>query len=197
MKGLVALSLLAAAVPLGAQRVAPGNTGKADRVFVGGRVWTGEPGKGTAEALAVRGSTILKVGSSTEIRALAGKGTDVVELRGRFVAPGFVDAHVHLLGGGLSLDELRLDDAFDFATVAARIGAWAKAHPEARWVTGEGWSYAAFPGGLPSRGSSTRSFPTARRTSRPTTATRAGPTPRRCASRRSRAGRRTRPAARS
>jgi predicted amidohydrolase YtcJ len=127
------------------------NTGKADRVFVGGRVWTGEPGKAVAEALAVRGSTILKVGSSTEIRALAGKGTDVVELRGRFVVPGFIDAHLHLLGGGLSLEELRLDDAFDFATVGARIAAWAKAHPEARWVTGEGWSYAAFPGGLPTR----------------------------------------------
>jgi predicted amidohydrolase YtcJ len=151
MKRLVALSLLSVAVPLGAQKVAPVNTGKADRIFVGGRIWTGEPGKPLAEALAVRGSTLLKVGSSSEIRALAGKGTDVVELRGRFVAPGFIDAHLHLVGGGWSLEELRLDDASDFASVAARIGAWAKAHPDARWVTGEGWSYAAFPGGLPTR----------------------------------------------
>jgi len=151
MRVLVALWLMAAAVPLAAQKVAPVNTGRADRVFVGGRVWTGEPGKPLAEALAVRGSTLLKVGSTSEIRGLAGKGTDVVDLRGRFVTPGFIDAHLHLLGGGLSLEELRLDDASDFATVAARIGAWAKTHPEARWVTGEGWSYAAFPGGLPSR----------------------------------------------
>jgi predicted amidohydrolase YtcJ len=152
MRRLVSLSIVAAAaVSLAAQRVAPVNTGRADRVFVNGRVWTGEPGKALAEALAVRGSTLLKVGSSSEIRTLAGKGTDVVDLRGRFVTPGFIDAHLHLLGGGVSLEELRLDDAVDFAAVASRIGAWAKAHPEARWVTGEGWTYAAFPGGLPSR----------------------------------------------
>jgi hypothetical protein len=152
MRGLVTLSVLAAAaVSLGAQKVAPVNTGRADRVFVNGRVWTGEPGKALAEALAVRGSTLLEVGTTSAIRRLAGKGTDVVDLRGRFVAPGFIDAHLHLVGGGLSLEELRLDDASDFATLAARIGAWARAHPEERWVTGEGWTYAAFPGGLPSR----------------------------------------------
>ena len=127
------------------------NTGRADRVFVNGRIWTGEPGKPLAEALAVRGQTLLEVGTSSDVRKLAGKGTDVVDLRGRFVTPGFIDGHLHLLGGSWSLEELRLDDAFDLATVAARIGTWAKAHPEARWVTGEGWSYAAFPGGLPTR----------------------------------------------
>ncbi len=146
-----ALCLLAVAVPLEAQKVAPVNTGRADRIFVNGRIWTGEPGKALAQALAVRGSTVLKLGSTSEIRALAGKGTDVIDLRGRFVAPGFIDAHLHLLGGGWSLEELRLDDASDFATVAARVGAWAKAHPDARWITGEGWTYAAFPGGLPTR----------------------------------------------
>ena len=136
MRGWVALWLLTAAVPLGAQKVAPVNTGRADRIFVNGRIWTGESGKPLAEALAVRGSTLLEVGSSSQIRKLAGKGTDVVDLRGRFVTPGFIDGHVHLLGGSWSLEELRLDDAFDLATVTARIGAWARAHPEARWVTG-------------------------------------------------------------
>jgi hypothetical protein len=151
MRGLLAFSLLAVAVPLAAQKVAPVNTGRADRVFVNGRIWTGEPGQPLAEALAVRGSTLLDIGTSREIRALAGKGTDVVDLRGRLLTPGFVDGHVHLLGGGWSLEELRLDDAFDLAAMGARIGAWAKAHPDARWVTGRGWSYAAFPGGLPTR----------------------------------------------
>ncbi len=145
---LTCLSLLAFAATGAAP---PEKTGRADRVFVNGRVWTGEPGKPLAEALAVRGSTILEVGSSTEIRRLAGKGTDVVDLRGRFVTPGFIDAHLHLLGGSWSLEELRLDDAADFAAVAARIRVWAQAHPDARWVTGEGWSYGAFPGGLPTR----------------------------------------------
>jgi predicted amidohydrolase YtcJ len=125
--------------------------GQADRVFVNGRVWTGEPGRPLVEALAVRGTTILAVGTSADIRRHVAKGTDVVDLRGRFVAPGFIDAHLHLLGGSLSLEELRLDDIFDFGVLVGRVRDWAAAHSGAHWVTGEGWAYAAFPGGLPSR----------------------------------------------
>lgn len=143
--GLLVLGLLAAAAS------PQEKTGRADRVFLNGRIWTGEPGKPLVEAVAVRGTTVLELGSSSDVRRLAGKGTDVVDLGGRLVVPGFVDAHLHLVGGSFSLEQLRLDDAMDLATVSARISAWAKAHPEARWVSGEGWSYAAFPGGLPTR----------------------------------------------
>jgi hypothetical protein len=146
---LIAFALAAAAGVLAA--AAPQKTGRADRVFLNGRIWTGEPGRPLAEALAVRGPTLLEVGTSAAIRALSGKGTDVVDLRGRLVTPGFIDAHLHLVEGSLSLEELRLDEASDFAAVAAKVRAWAQAHPEARWVSGAGWSYGAFPGGLPSR----------------------------------------------
>ena len=124
---------------------------QADRIFVNGRIWTGEPGRPLAEALAVRGTMILEVGTSADIRKHAVKGTDIVDLRGRFAAPGFIDAHLHLLGGSLSLEELRLDDAFTFGALTGVIRDWAAAHPDAHWVTGEGWAYAAFPAGLPSR----------------------------------------------
>jgi predicted amidohydrolase YtcJ len=99
----------------------------------------------------VRGTTILAVGTTTDVRGHTAKGTEIVDLRGRFVAPGFIDAHLHLLGGSLSLEELRLDEAETFATLAQRVKDWAAAHPEAHWVTGEGWTYAAFPDGLPTR----------------------------------------------
>jgi predicted amidohydrolase YtcJ len=125
--------------------------GQADRIFVGGRVWTGEPGRPLAEALAVRGTTVLAVGTSADIRRHSVKGTDVVDLRGRFVAPGFIDGHLHLLDGSVSLEELRLDDAETFEALTRRVRDWATAHPDAHWVSGEGWTYAAFPGGLPSR----------------------------------------------
>ncbi len=150
VRALAAAAVLAAAAPLLAQKSAE-KPGKADRVFVNGRIFTADPGRPLVEALAVRGQTLLEVGSNSAIRALAGKGTDVVDLRGRFVAPGFIDAHAHLVGGSLSLEELRLDDVETFGAVSARITAWAKAHPESLWVTGKGWSYAAFPGGLPTR----------------------------------------------
>jgi predicted amidohydrolase YtcJ len=143
-----------ALVLLGAVAAAPlatAKAGRADRVFLGGAIWTGDPAHPVAEALAVRGTTVLAVGTTAEIRRLAGKGTDVVELGGRRVVPGFVDGHLHLLGGGFALDQLRLDDDFTFEAVAQRVQAWARANPQKAWVTGEGWSYAAFPGGMPTR----------------------------------------------
>jgi predicted amidohydrolase YtcJ len=124
---------------------------KADRVFVNGIVWTGEEKPARAEALAVRNNTILAVGRTADIRALAGKGTDVVDLKGRFVVPGFTDAHVHLVEGSLALAEVDLDGAETLAEVQRRIAAFARADPERKWITGRGWSYAVFPGGLPTR----------------------------------------------
>jgi predicted amidohydrolase YtcJ len=124
--------------------------GQADRIFVGARVWTGDPGRPLAEALAVRGTRVLAVGTNAGVRSHAAKGTEVVDLRGRFVAPGFIDGHLHLLGGSQSLEELRLEDAETFPALTKRIRDWATAHPEG-WLTGEGWTYAAFPDGLPSR----------------------------------------------
>jgi predicted amidohydrolase YtcJ len=132
-------------------RAKEAKAGQADRIFVGGRVWTGEPGRPLAEALAVRGTSVLAVGTRGEVRKHEAKGTEVVELRGRFVAPGFIDGHLHLLGGSQSLEELRLDDMETFGALTRRIRDWATAHPAAHWVTGEGWTYAAFPDGLPSR----------------------------------------------
>jgi predicted amidohydrolase YtcJ len=148
---ILAAAALAASLAGGAAPPREAKASQADRIFVNGRVWTGEPRRPPAEALAVRGTRVLAVGTTAEIRRHAAKGTDVVDLRGRSLVPGFIDGHLHLLGGSLSLEELRLDDAFSFGALTGRIGAWANAHPDAHWVTGRGWAYSAFPGGLPSR----------------------------------------------
>lgn len=124
---------------------------KADRIFVNGRIWTGDSARPRAEALAVRGTTILAVGSTTEIRRLAEKATEVVDLKGRFLGPGFGDAHVGLMSASLALDAVDLAGAATEGEVGRRITAYAKANPQAPWVLGRGWSYAAFPGGLPHR----------------------------------------------
>jgi hypothetical protein len=70
-------------------------------------------------------------------------------MRGRFVSPASSTRMSTCWAAVESLEELRLDDASDFATLQARVRAWAD--PEARWVTGEGWSYGAFPNGMPTR----------------------------------------------
>ncbi len=142
-------ALLACALTLVSPLFAAGP--KADRVFINGRVWTGEDKPPRAEALAVRNNLILAVGKTADIRGMAGKGTDVVDLKGRFLAPGFIDAHLHLMDGGIGLTEVDLDGAETLAEVQRRIVAFARADPERKWIIGRGWSYAVFPGGLPTK----------------------------------------------
>src|SRR6202007_868081 len=89
---LAALCAGAAAAPSPSPAPSP-----ADRAFVNGRVWTANPAAPPAQAIRVRGDRIAAVGTDAEIRRLAGPGTTVVDLHGRFVAPGFDDAHLHFL----------------------------------------------------------------------------------------------------
>jgi predicted amidohydrolase YtcJ len=119
----------------------------ADRVFLNGRVWTGDAARPRAEALAVSSDRIVAVGTSAEVARYAGPRTVRVDLRGRFVSPGFNDAHLHFL----VLETVDLADVFSVEEIQRRIRAYAEAHPDRPWVTGRGWMYGAFPGGLPHR----------------------------------------------
>ena len=77
-----------------------------DRVFLNGKIYTVDPLQPWAEALAVGGNKILRVGSSAEIKALAPEGTETIDLHGRMVLPGINDVHVHpLIGGRTALYE--------------------------------------------------------------------------------------------
>src|SRR5262249_54405601 len=74
---------------------------KADLVLVNGKVWTVNKAQPEAEAVAIWRDRILAVGSTADIRKLAGDKTKVIDLNGRRVVPGFYDSHVHLLGSGM------------------------------------------------------------------------------------------------
>ena len=125
---------------------AAGSEAPADRIFVNARIWTGTGGE-RAQALAVRGNRLAAVGTEAAVRALAGPHTQVVDLAGRFVTPGFNDAHLHLL----HVETVDLSDAADVADFQRRVRAYAAENPRAPWITGRGWFYGAFPGGLPHR----------------------------------------------
>lgn len=118
-----------------------------DRIFVNGRVWTGDPARPRATALAVQGDMLIDVGSDAEIRSRARTRTEVVDLKGRFVTPGFNDAHLHFL----VVDTVDLAPDQTVAAIQGRIRQYAAAHPDRPWVAGRGWFYGAFPGGLPHR----------------------------------------------
>ena len=123
----------------------------ADFLLAGGRVWTADPALPWAEAVAIRGNQIVYVGDLAGAEVFRGPRTQLVSTRGRLVAPGFNDAHIHLAGGALSLERVDLIEDQDLSAVQARIRAFAAAHPERAWVLGRGWLYGSFPGGLPTR----------------------------------------------
>jgi predicted amidohydrolase YtcJ len=123
---------------------------QADLVFTGGPVHLGNAVHSRATAVAVTGERIVAVGHD-EVRELIGPGTEVVDLAGRLLIPGFQDAHVHPVGGGLELGACDLSGAVTLEEYRARISAYAASHPDASWITGGGWSMESFPGGIPDR----------------------------------------------
>ncbi|MFV0132285.1 amidohydrolase [Streptomyces sp. HMX87] len=121
----------------------------ADLLFTGGPVLT--PGGRTATAVAVTGGRVTAVGRADELRELTGPGTEVVDLAGRLLLPGFQDAHVHPVPAGLELTQCDLTGTRTADETVAAVRAYAAAHPEREWITGGGWSMEAFAGGTPSK----------------------------------------------
>jgi predicted amidohydrolase YtcJ len=115
-------------------------------VLRNGRIWTGDPQRPWAEAVAIQGNKIAAVGTNAEIAPHIGKATEVVDLVGKLASPGFNDAHTHFLDGSLQLSQVDLFNAGSLEEMQRRIAAYAKSHPDAKWITGAGWEYGWFPG---------------------------------------------------
>lgn len=122
----------------------------ADLVFQGGRLFTEAWGESRPGALAVRAGRIELVGDEVP-RELVGPGTQVVDLEGGLLLPGFQDAHVHPVLAGLDMLRCDLHEAESAQQCFDLVAAYAQAHPEREWITGGGWSMESFPGGTPTR----------------------------------------------
>ena len=111
-------------------------TDTADLIFTGGRVHTVNAANDVVPALAVGGGRVLAVGSDDDVRELVGPRTRVVELKGRSLLPGFIDAHAHLTGLGMA--EIAIDcKAPGMQSVAAlqrAVGERAAIQPAGTWI---------------------------------------------------------------
>ena len=119
----------------------------ADLIIDGGPIFSGtglEP-----EAIAIRAGAISAVGSLRDLRAERGPRTETLDLKGRTLAPGFIDAHVHPLTGGLKLLRCSLYNAGSAQGSLKAIADYAGAHPDRPWIWGGGWSLAWFSRGTP------------------------------------------------
>jgi predicted amidohydrolase YtcJ len=115
--------------------------------FRNGTVFDGRRYVGTGAVL-VDDGRVAAVLTGPDLDRLERSPSDL-DLRGGLIAPGFVDAHVHAVQGGLERIRCDLSELHTREEYLATIAAYANAHPELPWILGGGWAMAAFPGGTP------------------------------------------------
>jgi hypothetical protein len=116
-----------------------------DLILLNGKLWTQDDRLPDATALAIRDGRIAAVGSDSECLALATTASRIVDLGGRRVLPGLVDAHFHFKGWAMSRRELRLAGLPSLAAVQQALSARAQATPAGQWIMGQGWNETAWP----------------------------------------------------
>ena len=122
----------------------------ADTVFTGGPVFTATTVRNRAHAVAVSEGSIVAVGAGDgDLDDLIGPKTEVIDLSGRMLVPGFQDAHVHPVSGGLELLRCDLNEGSSATEYLDIIARYAAEHPDREWILGGGWSMSVFPGGTP------------------------------------------------
>jgi len=111
----------------------------ADLIITNAKVWTVDKANPTAQAVAVLGDQIIAVGSNTDVEALHGRDTKVIDAGGKLLLPGFNDAHVHFVSGGRSLDAVQLNDATSLEVFKQRVSERAKITPKGEWIQSGDW----------------------------------------------------------
>jgi predicted amidohydrolase YtcJ len=123
----------------------------ADLAFVNGAVYTVDAARSRAQAVAVKGGRIVAVGSDDAIGEHLGPRTEVFDLDGRMLIPGFQDAHVHPVSGGVGRLQCDLHDLHSTEDYLLRVKTYAQEHPDREWILGGGWSMDVFPRGTPTK----------------------------------------------
>ncbi|GIV58828.1 MAG: amidohydrolase [Rhodothermaceae bacterium] len=111
----------------------------ADLILRNGRIVTMDPARPEAQALAVRGDTIVAVGTNEAIDALAGPSTEVLDVEGQFVMPGFIEGHGHYMGLGRARMILDLTQARSWDEIVAMVEEAARTAEPGAWILGRGW----------------------------------------------------------
>ena len=115
----------------------------ADILITNARVLTMDPARPRAEAVAIAGNRILRVGSMDEVAGLRAKHTRVIDAGMKTVMPGIIEGHVHLFGGAVELDTLMLNGMYGFDAIAAAVADWRRKRPQEKVLLATGISHEA------------------------------------------------------
>ena len=125
---------------------------KADLILLNGAIHTQDRRRPRAGALAVAGRRIIAVGDDEHIKPLGDRHTERIDLDGRSVLPGLIDAHCHFYEWALNRRQLDLTSAASLEDLCRRVAAAARHRPAGRWLLGQGWNEAEWtPRQMPDR----------------------------------------------
>ncbi len=136
---VIALSLIIAALSFASFAPSEAQVEPADIVFKNGAIYTVNDASPKAEAIAVKYGRIVFVGSNADAKRHEGKGARIIDLKGKTVLPGFVDAHYHFSGVGFREMNLNLEGTTSLEDFLAKVKARVDKAKPGEWVTGRGW----------------------------------------------------------
>ena len=112
---------------------------KADSLLLNGNIYTVDEALPRAEAIAISEGKIMAVGTNEEIKNWQGENTKVIDLKGQFAMPGFIEGHAHFSGLGFSLIDLNFLKAKNWNEIVAAVAEKAKTAQPGEWIIGRGW----------------------------------------------------------
>ena len=111
----------------------------ADLVITNGKVVTVETGVPDAQAVASRGGRIVAIGSAADMKAHIGPNTEVIDVKGQLVIPGFIEGHGHFTGVGSAQLNLNLMNTTSWDQIVAMVAEKVKTAKPGEWIYGRGW----------------------------------------------------------
>lgn len=121
-----------------------GDDVSADLALIGGNILTMKQSQPFAEAVAVKGDRIVRVGTNNKISQLIGENTHVIDLNGKTVVPGFIDTHIHVADFGRLLAWIDLSNAGSITKMQSRLKKRVQESPKGKWLLGRGWNQTCF-----------------------------------------------------
>ena len=121
----------------------------ADKIYYNGNIWTGNPNRPSAEFIAVKGNEILAVG--IHYTSLQSPKTEMFDLKGEFVVPGFIDNHTHFISGGFQIMSINLRDVSSKNDFINRTKEYVQHISPGQWVQGGDWDHEMWGGVLPTK----------------------------------------------
>lgn len=122
---------------------------RADKIYFNATIWTGNDLAPWAKALAIKGNKIIYIGN--DFHPYKGNTTELIDVKGKFIVPGFIDNHTHFLSGGYNLSGVDLRKAKTKQEFINELKEFCKQHTDNRWILGGDWDHEAWGGELPEK----------------------------------------------